>query len=58
MGSCGGCGGSEVCWSGGGSAGWSGVFGEKVWWAVDDGFGGSAVLGVSLVVTLGSDGDL
>lgn len=58
MGSCGGYGGSEVCWSGGGSAGLSGVSGEKVWWAGGDGFGGSAALGVSPAVKLGFDDDL
>lgn len=58
MGSCGGCGGSEVSWSDGESAGWSGVFGERVWWAGGDGFGVSAVLGVSLAETHGTDEDL
>lgn len=58
MGSCGGCGGSEVCWSDGGSAGLSGVSGERVWWVGGDGFGGSAALGVSPAVTLGFDDDL
>lgn len=44
MGSCGGCGGSEVCWNGGESAGWNGVFAEKVWLAGVGEFAGSAGL--------------
>ncbi len=55
MGSYGGYGGSEVCWSDGGSAGLSGVFGERVSWAGGDVFGGSVALGVFLAVTLDDD---
>lgn len=58
MESCDGYGGSEVHWSGGGSAGWNGAFVERVWWAGDDGYDGSAALDVCLVVRLGSVGDL
>lgn len=58
MGLNGGCDGFEVCWRGGGSAGLSGVFVERVWWAGGGAFGGSAALGASLAEKLVFDGDL
>lgn len=55
VGSCGGCDGSGVCWSDGGSVGSSEVFEERVWWAEGDGCGGSAAPVVCPVLTLCSD---
>lgn len=40
-----------MCWSDGGSVGWSEVFEERVWWAEGGGYGGAAAPAVCPVLT-------